>query len=144
MSNVPNNKVDPLAGWSHPEPPFHEGERALQARYGLEERLAEVGRRVMREGMPDQHREFFASLPFALIGSVDVAGRPWASIVTGAPGFIETPDVTTLVVHADVVRGDPLAEQLKIGAKLGMLGIQFDTRRRNRVNGRVAAQSEHA
>ena len=63
MSNKPNNVRDPLAGWSHPEPPFHAGERELQARYGLAERLAEVGRRVMREGMPDQHREFFEELP---------------------------------------------------------------------------------
>ena len=137
MSSTPNDKRDPLAGWSHPEPPFHEGERALQARHGLAQRMEQVGRRVMREGMPDQHRAFFEELPFVLVGSVDHTQRPWASILTGEPGFLRSPDATSLVVHARPSSDDPLAEQLVPGAKLGLLGIQFDTRRRNRMNGRV-------
>ena len=55
-------------------PAFHAGERALQARAGSLERLAEVGARVIRPAMPDQHRAFFAQLPFIVTGSVDGAG----------------------------------------------------------------------
>ncbi|MFT3923886.1 MAG: pyridoxamine 5'-phosphate oxidase family protein [Myxococcales bacterium] len=139
MSNASNDKPDPRAGWSHAEPAFHAGERALQARYGLAERLGEVGRRVVREGMPDQHREFFEEQPFMVVGSLDAALRPWASLLVGEPGFVHTPDATTLDIRAEPRAGDPLADQLELGAKLGMLGIQFETRRRNRVNGHVLA-----
>ena len=138
MSNTPNNnRPDPLAGWSHLEPPFHAGERELQARYGLADRLAQVGRKIMREGMPEEHREFFAELPFVVVGSVDAQGHPWASVLAGEPGFLHSPDVKTLTVRARPAAGDPLAENLELNANLGLLGIQFDTRRRNRVNGKV-------
>jgi predicted pyridoxine 5'-phosphate oxidase superfamily flavin-nucleotide-binding protein len=143
MSHPPNSKHDPLAGWSHSEPPFHTGERELQARYGLAERLAQVGRRVMREGMPEEHREFLEELSFVLVGSVDEAQRPWASLLSGEPGFLGSPDATTLIVNAAPSAGDPLATQLQVGSKLGMLGIQFDTRRRNRVNGHVSCVGQH-
>jgi predicted pyridoxine 5'-phosphate oxidase superfamily flavin-nucleotide-binding protein len=38
--------------------------------------------------------------------------------------------------------GDPLADALAVGARLGILGIELPTRRRNRMNGRVAAIDE--
>ncbi|MFX7605218.1 hypothetical protein ABTJ35_19420, partial [Acinetobacter baumannii] len=38
--------------------------------------------------------------------------------------------------------GSPLAAHLRDGAALGLLGIQPHTRRRNRMNGRVARMSE--
>jgi predicted pyridoxine 5'-phosphate oxidase superfamily flavin-nucleotide-binding protein len=62
-------------------PTFHPGERALQARVGMEERLAMLGPRVIRDHMPAQHREFFSRLPFLLVGSVDADGQPNAGIV---------------------------------------------------------------
>ena len=38
---------------------------------------------------------------------------------------------------------DPLAANLALGAPVGLLGIELDTRRRNRMNGVLAAQDEH-
>ena len=61
--------------------PFHAGERAVQARFGLAERVERRGRRVIRDHLPDQHRAFYPLLHFLLIGMVDSAGRPWASLV---------------------------------------------------------------
>lgn len=119
---------------------FHEGEQALQARLGLKERLAETGSRMVRDFMPDQHRDFFAMLPFLIVGSLDAAGRPWASILAGAPGFLESPNPQVLTVAAMPGFGDPLAQNLASGAPLGLLGIQPETRRRNRMNGRVTAR----
>ena len=40
-------------------------------------------------------------------------------------------------IRARRIFGDPLAENLKPGAPVGVLGIQFDTRRRNRLAARV-------
>jgi predicted pyridoxine 5'-phosphate oxidase superfamily flavin-nucleotide-binding protein len=121
--------------------PWHEGERRIQARVGTAERMARVGSRAIRDFMPDQHRRFFAQLPFLVVGSVadDV---PSASILAGAPGFANSPNPRSLVVAARPVPGDPLAGALAVGARLGILGIELPTLRRNRVNGRVAAIGE--
>ena len=119
--------------------PFHAGERALQARAGMRERLAQVGPRVVREAMPDQHRAFFRQLPFVVIGSVDAAGQPWASLLAGPPGFIDSPDPRRLTLKARADAVSPLLAAMRVGASLGLLGIEPQTRRRNRANGTVSA-----
>jgi predicted pyridoxine 5'-phosphate oxidase superfamily flavin-nucleotide-binding protein len=122
--------------------PFHSGEKAVQARLGVQERMLDVGRRVIRSYLPDQHREFYAQLPFVLVGSVDALGRPWASVLVGEPGFMSSPDPTHLNIAARPVPGDPLAQGLVPGAPLGFLGIELHTRRRNRMNGRVESVAD--
>ncbi len=125
-----------------PSNPFHSGEEAVQARLGVQARMVDVGRRVIRPYMPDQHRAFFARLPFVLVGSVDALGRPWASVLVGEPGFMNSPDSTHLDIAARPVPGDPLLEGLVPGAPLGFLGIELHTRRRNRMNGRLESVAE--
>ncbi len=118
---------------------FHAGEQAMQARVGVRARLAEVGSRVIRDAMPDQHRDFFAQLPFVVVGSIDGDGQPWASVLTGAPGFMRSPDPSRLRIAALPFAHDPLHATLVEGATIGLLGIEPHTRRRNRMNGDVAA-----
>lgn len=117
--------------------PWHTGELAVQARAGAIQRMEAVGRRVVRPFMPDQHRTFFAQLPFLVVGSIDAQGWPWASIVSGAPGFVASPDPRTLHIAARPLDGDPLVAALAPEAPLGLLGIELPTRRRNRMNGHV-------
>jgi uncharacterized protein len=126
-----------LTGWPHAASPFHAGEQALQTRAGVRDRMEIGGRRVIRSVMPDQHRELFEQLPWVLIGSIDASGRPWASALVGHPGFISTPDERTMRITAAAAYGDPLLANLTIGAAVGVLGIQLETRRRNRMNGRI-------
>ncbi|HUL64033.1 MAG TPA: pyridoxamine 5'-phosphate oxidase family protein [Burkholderiaceae bacterium] len=120
---------------------FHPGELALQERAGVRDRIGETAPRFVRSFMPDQHRELFARLPTLFVGSVDAQRRPWASILFGAPGFITTPDARHLSIDAWPVPGDPLRENLALAAPLGMLGIEPQTRRRNRVNATVVEVS---
>jgi predicted pyridoxine 5'-phosphate oxidase superfamily flavin-nucleotide-binding protein len=119
--------------------PWHDGERALQARLGIAEKMEEHGHLVIRPFMPDQHRKFFAQLPFILAGSTDRRGQLWASLLAGKPGFVSSPTPERLEIEATPVPGDPLAEALVPGAPLGLLGIELPTRRRNRANGRIVA-----
>jgi uncharacterized protein len=123
----------------NPPSPWHDGERAMQARLGVGERMARAGLRVIRDFMPDQHRDFFAQLPFLLVGSVDGEGWVWASLLAGKPGFATSPDPRRLTIAARPVAGDPLAGALRLGAKIGLLGIELPTRRRNRLNGSIVA-----
>ncbi|MEX0299014.1 MAG: pyridoxamine 5'-phosphate oxidase family protein, partial [Kordiimonas sp.] len=80
------------------ETPFHDGELAIQDKLGVRQSVASYAPRVIRPYMPDQHREFYAALPYFFIGTVDENGSPWASIVWGEAGFITSPDPLSLTV----------------------------------------------
>ncbi len=112
--------------------PFHEGERAAQRWAGVP---ASKGS-FIRPFMPEQHRELFEKLPFILVGSVDETLQPSASLLAGPPGFVRT-QTDTLEVLTAVSEDDALATNLRRGTRLGILGIEPHTRRRNRVNGLV-------
>ncbi len=120
-------------------PVWHQGEIALQQQAGVAERMAEVGQRVIRDHMPDQHRDFYAQLPFIVAGSVDAHGDAWATLLEGQPGFIFSPNASTLDIEARPHQGDPAAAGMQDGAPVGLLGIELHTRRRNRMNGVLQA-----
>lgn len=126
-------------GWMRPESRFHSGELAIQARMGVQEKMDKQGRRVIREYLPQQFRDFFAQLPYSIVGTVDASGNIWASILLGEPGFISSPSDRALQVSASPLFGDPLANNIAVGIDIGLLGIELHTRRRNRVNGKVVA-----
>ncbi|WP_395597849.1 pyridoxamine 5'-phosphate oxidase family protein [Pseudomonas sp. A1437] len=115
--------------------PWHAGEQQLQAHVGVAERMEAFGRKVIRTWMPDQHREFYQQLPFMLYGAVDAQGRPWASVLEGAPGFAHSPDAEHLRFSTLPAGDDPA--QLRNGEPIGLLGIELHTRRRNRLNGHI-------
>lgn len=120
--------------------PFHSGEHRMQSRVGKRQEMEQIGKRVIRSFMPDQHRAFFQQLPFMLVGSVDEQGWPWASILTGQPGFVHSPAADSLELNAQPFEGDPLVQVFSTeGTTLGLLGIELPTRRRNRVNGSIAS-----
>jgi predicted pyridoxine 5'-phosphate oxidase superfamily flavin-nucleotide-binding protein len=117
---------------------FHAGERAIQSRVGARELIEPIGQRIIRDVMPEQHREFFAMLPFVVIAAqheTNGALHPRASILVGRPGFAHSPGPETLRIDAFV--DEPLRSSLIQGAKVAILGIQLETRRRNRMNGTI-------
>ncbi len=122
--------------------PWHDGEVALQRSAGVAERMADVGRRVIRDFMPDQHREFFAQLPFIVFGSVDAQGDVWATLRANKPGFMHSPDRRSLAVNLVRDPGDPAEAGFADGAAVGLLGIELHTRRRNRMNGTIRRQDD--
>lgn len=117
--------------------PFHHGEIAVQNRMGVGDRMDKFGRQVIRDHVPEQHRDFYKQLPFIFVGHSDVEGWPWASMLFGESDLIQTPDAKTLDINAVPVSGDPLTESLQPGVKLGLLGIELPTRRRNRLSTHV-------
>ncbi|MBW4515790.1 MAG: pyridoxamine 5'-phosphate oxidase family protein [Timaviella obliquedivisa GSE-PSE-MK23-08B] len=125
------------SGWSGSASPFHPGELTIQARLGIQQRMDQQGRRAIRDYLPEQFRQFFAQLPYVIVGTVDAVGSPWASILVGEPGFLSSPSDRTLQVIAKPLFGDPLVTTLANGIDIGLLGIELQTRRRNRLNGTV-------
>ena len=117
--------------------PFHPGERLVQARAGVQLRGAPI-----RDFMPEQHRVFFAGLPALFVGVADESGAPVATALTGPPGFVSSPDFMTLRIDAPPDANDPAAQALREGAEIGLLGLDFATRRRNRANGVLLARDD--
>ncbi len=122
--------------------PWHVGEKRLQERAGVAQRMEAFGQKVIRDHMPDQHRIFFQQLPFMVAGTVDAAGRPWATLLEGPEGFVESPDPRQLLIHAAPGSEDPAAAGLAAGEAIGLLGIELHTRRRNRLNGVLQASAD--
>ena len=129
---------------STPKEPFHAGEVALQTDSGVRERMAVVGSKAVRDHMPDQHRELFERLPSLFVGALDDDGQPWATVLHGPPGFVLTPDCRSLRISKYPAPDDPALAALRVGAPVGLLGIEFHTRRRNRANGWIAAAEDEA
>jgi len=116
--------------------PFHVGELAAQARAGV----GEPGAGGIRAFMPEQHREFFPLLSYLFVATRDEDGWPVATVLTGPPGFISSPDPTTLVVQALPREDEPGHALFQAGRPFGALGLDFATRRRNRANGVIEAR----
>ncbi|SHM22379.1 hypothetical protein SAMN05192549_10129 [Duganella sacchari] len=118
--------------------PFHAQELEIQQRVGVREQMAGAAA-FIRDYMPEQHREFFAELPFFFLGALDASGQPWATMLAADPGFVSTPDARTLYISSGMLPGDPLTGHLHAGDHVGGLGLAPTTRRRNRVNGEIVA-----
>jgi predicted pyridoxine 5'-phosphate oxidase superfamily flavin-nucleotide-binding protein len=113
---------------------FHEGERQVQRRAGVEEAAAHVAQ-MIRATMPPAAQAFLKGQAMAVAGSASRDGRVWASLLTGEPGFLRAADERTVLIAGGILEADPLWENLKGGAELGLLAIDFAGRRRMRVNG---------
>ncbi|AEB59552.1 pyridoxamine 5'-phosphate oxidase family protein [Ectopseudomonas mendocina] len=129
---------------SHRQSPWHAGERQLQEKVGVGERMEVLGQKVIRDYMPDQHREFYHQLPFMIAGTVDGSGQPWATLIEGEEGFVTSPDPRRLSFDLAAMALDPLdpaSSGLDAGDAIGLLGIELHTRRRNRINGQIRQAS---
>lgn len=124
--------------------PWHAGEVAMQRTIGVAERMAAVGGKVVRDFMPDQHRDFYEQLPVIMMGAVDRQGDAWATLAVGNPGFLSSPDPRTLAFAVQRDPLDPADAGLEDGDAVGLLGIELHTRRRNRMNGMLRRTTDQA
>jgi len=66
----------------------------------------------------------------------------WASVLSGAPGFVRAEDERTLRIDAQSPPGDPLDENLKVNDQVGVLVIEPATRQRMRLNGKAVKRAD--
>jgi uncharacterized protein len=146
-----------------PAIPFHEGEVQVQKKNGVHHHVMSYAPRVVRPFLPDQHRAFYQAQPFLVIAARDTRGLMWSTLLFGSEkndssndasrtdgatsttttpvGFVTSPDPTRLLIQSQPLAGDALEGSLVPGSDIGLLGIEFATRRRNRVNGRLGSKT---
>ncbi len=117
---------------------FHPGELAVQERAGVRQQAGKVGR-ILRTTIEADGAEFLADLPFLVLASMDAAGRPWASAMTGAPPLLRVVDEADVELFGSVAAGDPLHANLATPSPLAILALDPSTRSRYRVNGTAEA-----
>ena len=122
---------------------YHPGELSVQERAGVREMAARIGRSI-GTAIPPAAWNFLRSQPLVVVGSVDASQRVWASLLTGAPGFLHAVDEHTVRINARPATGDPLGNNLTANRKVGMIAIEFATRRRMRLNGRAEVGADGA
>ena len=131
-SNIKSHRLG--GGSTMTKGPFHPGEIAVQERVGVRAMAEKIGHSLHGD-LPAVVQVFLREQRMLMVATVDRGGAVWASLVSGALGFVRAIDARTLRVDAQPADGDPLAAALRPGAALGLLAIDFATRRRMRVNG---------
>jgi uncharacterized protein len=118
--------------------PFHDGELALQRATGERDIGARNGRIIADEVVPNA-AGFIARQQLAVAASLDGEGQPWCSALVGLPGSFTVPDLTRVVLdRAAGPADDPLWGNVRHDPRIGLLFIEMASRRRYRVNGRIA------
>ena len=117
---------------------FHDGELGVQARAGVTADAARLSGMLAPADLRGGVGRQLADRTFAVLTARDRDGRLWSSPLTGPPGFLDPAGATTLTVHATPVAGDPLHD-LGAGQPVGLVVVEFATRRRVRINGVLTA-----
>lgn len=112
---------------------FHEGEIATQRRAGVQADAKRLERMLDSPRLSAGTTKFLASQRFAALSGRDRDGVLWISPLAAPPGFLLGQD-DVLQVSARPRDGDPLHE-MPIGQQVGLIAIDFATRRRVRING---------
>jgi predicted pyridoxine 5'-phosphate oxidase superfamily flavin-nucleotide-binding protein len=120
---------------------FHEGEVAMQRRAGVEAEAARLERMLDSSVLSQGAARFLAAQRFAALTGRDRNGVLWVSPLAAPPGFLRGQE-GVLHVSASPRAGDPLHE-IELGQQVGLIAIDFATRRRLRINGELVA-ADHA
>jgi uncharacterized protein len=116
---------------------FHAGELAVQQKAGVGAQAARLAAMLEPASLTGGIAGFLAERTFLVLTARDHAGRLWTTPLVGAAGFLEVVSETRLAIHAALPQADPL-HGLATGQKIGLVTVEFATRRRVRLNGTLA------
>lgn len=120
---------------------FHEGELATQRRAGVEAEAGRLENMLDSSGLSDGAARFLASQRFAALTGRDHNDVLWVSPLAAPQGFLRG-RAGVLHVSAAPRDGDPLHE-MRAGQQVGLIAIDFASRRRLRINGELVG-ADHA
>ncbi len=117
----------------------HEGELEVQRRAGVPQRS-----RRHPDVMAPAVQRFLAAQRIAVLATLDADGRVWASMRTGAPGFLRARENSVLEIGGTGHPDDPLHVNLRSPSAAGLLAIDLGARQRVRVNGTAHLEPDGA
>lgn len=121
--------------------PYHSGEVAVQELLG-ERSQAILNGRMIWPAIPAAARAFVRDQSVLGVGWQDTSGHPWVAMIGAEPACTSCDaDGTIVTIQSAALAHLPgrLRESLRTAEGLGLLFIDFATRRRLRVNGTIGA-----
>ncbi|CAF3820028.1 unnamed protein product [Adineta steineri] len=125
----------------------HEGEIFVQNKRHTPSNMPMVVSNMISDDMPDQHSEFFTHLSYFAISTIDIDGRPWATIIVGSPTtLIRAISEMELNISAVLPKDDPFLSSIintvnSPYRSFAGIGVDFSNRRRNKVAGFIATSN---
>ena len=124
-------------------PLYHEGSRKLQDRYDTRRLADRIEERIVRDRIDGDDRAFIEARDMFFIATVDEDGQPQSSYKGGDPGFVRVLDEHTIAFPVYDGNGMYLtAGNLLVTKKVGLLFIDFEGRKRVRLNGEASVDDE--
>jgi predicted pyridoxine 5'-phosphate oxidase superfamily flavin-nucleotide-binding protein len=119
---------------------FHEGELATQRRAGVEVDAKRLEKMLDSARLSGGAAKFLAVQRFTAITGRDHDDVLWISTLAAPAGFLQGGD-QRLHVSAVPRAGDPL-HRMPIGQQVGLIAVDFDARRRLRINGTLVGADD--
>ena len=120
---------------------YHDGNRSHQARFDTRRLADRLEERLVRDRIDDGDRAFIEARDMFVLATADAEGRPQCSYKGGAPGFVRVLDEHTIAFPNYDGNGMYLsAGNAVLNPHVGILFVDFESRKRLRLNG-VAAQT---
>ena len=114
---------------------YHDASRKLQDRFDTRRLADRIEERIVHERIDEGDRAFIEARDRFFIATTDEEGQPPCSYKGGAPGFVRVLDETTIAFPIYDGNGMYLtAGNLLATKKVGLLFIDFEGRRRMRLN----------
>ncbi len=115
---------------------YHDASRSLQDRFDTRRLADRIEERIVRVTIDADDRDFIESADMFFIATADAEGRPQCSYKGGDPGFVRVLDEHTIAFPVYDGNGMYLtAGNATLNPHVGLLFIDFERRRRLRLNG---------
>lgn len=124
---------------------YGENHRALQREFDTERLADRIEERLVHDHITPDDKEFIEHLAMFFLATVDETGQPSCSYKGGDPGFVRALDSQTLVFPNFDGNGMYLSMgNARDNPAVGMLFIDFENRRRLRVNGKARIEAANS
>jgi uncharacterized protein len=122
---------------------YHDGNRRLQERFDTRRLADRIEERVMRDRIDADDKAFIEARDMFFLATADENGQPQSSYKGGDPGFVRVLDEHTIAFPNYDGNGMYLSMgNALVNPKVGLLFIDFEGRRRLRLNG-IASVDEN-
>jgi len=122
---------------------YHEGSRDLQDQFDTRRLADRIDEKLMRDWIDDNDRAFIEARDMFFLATADAHGFPQCSYKGGDPGFVRVLDEHTIAFPLYDGNGMYLsAGNALVNPKVGLLFVDFEGRKRLRLNGVASVDNE--
>jgi predicted pyridoxine 5'-phosphate oxidase superfamily flavin-nucleotide-binding protein len=122
---------------------YHDGSRRLQDQFDTRRLADRIDERLVRDTIDDDDRAFIEARDMFFIATADEEGKPQCSYKGGEPGFVRVLDERMIAFPSYDGNGMYLTMgNALVNAHVGLLFIDFEGRKRLRLNGIASIDEE--